>query len=135
MNFASFGIPPDEISSRLSISITIVLTLIALKLALSPTTPINGSVNWQDSYLNIGVPFTSILMTLFASNRLENWLDICDHRVFAVFICTWLLYNIRFSFIAYRKFYSFDSSIYPELVTSTSSDLSPYHKVARKKIP
>jgi len=117
INFTSFGIllvEPGEVdldaltvsssvSSRNSIIVTVTLTIVALKFALSEKMP-GTSPNWLDAYLNFAVLCCLVMMAIFASYTSNELLMAKnDNIVFAVTFTAWYLFCACFFITVARK--------------------------------
>jgi len=102
----------DAVSSRLSIIVTVTLTLIALKFALSDKMPAS-ICNWLDLYLNISVLCCLIMMAIFSlyTHNIHRMSVNTDKFIFFATFTTWNFYNISFCACLLIKTRSMNSHI------------------------
>jgi hypothetical protein len=104
MAFTSFGLEPDSLSDRLSLLITVTLTLVALKFALADKIPTSEKVNYLDQYLIAGIFFCACMMIVNAAIVKANHLDdINDGIFFIISLGSYVLYNVVSFGVMYQK--------------------------------
>eukprot|EP00730_Choanoeca_flexa_P017084 TRINITY_DN8181_c0_g1_i7.p1 TRINITY_DN8181_c0_g1~~TRINITY_DN8181_c0_g1_i7.p1 ORF type:complete len:351 (+),score=54.94 TRINITY_DN8181_c0_g1_i7:104-1156(+) len=94
-----FAISPEEVGERLSVSLTLLLTVIAYKLVVASSLPAVAYLTWLDRY---SLAALLMLVLTVVQNAMAGFIPDFDQPAAIGCACVWLCINAAFAYSAHR---------------------------------